>query len=728
MYKISIKNHRYQKDIDLIVKNINSFKEIVTPKLDVPNMEIEKERSLVWRFSTKIDTNLFEVGGFIIDIDQTSIAHIPISKRYELYLHKTHRDRFRLILPFDVTVQMNKAQYKSSFVQAMNELNIPSTEFDECSKSLLHWYVARREDKKLLRIKGETYHPVVPQIPTKASGVKLKSYNWKPIENLSYQEACTLLLRINAFYEYYKTKINWRIIKNNSCQTGLHDKKDKDISFNEPSLDNGYEANIYCYHTSCYDRLRERIGLAVNNDKIMSAIKNYTVLYLFLMVIENKLHLHQVEMLAVEPKLWPYLERLQNFSFDPKIDAPLWVRYLHDWAIVRCGLFYEYKDGVYNEVKETDMKHIYNYTVGTYICYRTGKKKSDTYINEMLNYVVSEAHHNNKIVEKEGGLAFKNTVMFLEGKKLTFHKHSPKFFITKKFDYDYNPNAKCPLWKKCLSQWFPKKEAVQIQILQEYFGYCLTYDQRFEKFLIIFGKSRGGKNTIAEVLLDLLGGSAADIKANLVPPKERSFMVGEKVLYLDETMECRSQNTVNILKKIVSTGPLDIRPLWAQKFDLYNKPKLFFTFNKPPDDLKIDNALRNRMLTLKATVTFEKNPNVNLKTDLKKEYSGILNWAIEGYNRLYENGKFTSYDDATRELYEAANECDTDLEDFLRTLEKRPYTATELRQLYVAETQDFKSNDTIGFGGKMRRLGYKKKSCRINEHGVDVVKKCYVIN
>src|SRR5262249_20330824 len=50
-----------------------------------------------------------------------------------------------------------------------------------------------------------------------------------------------------------------------------------------------------------------------------------------------------------------------------------------------------------------------------------------------------------------------------------------------------------------------KNDRPSIDLLQEWFGYCLTPDTRIQKMLMMIGPTRSGKGTIGRILRALVG-------------------------------------------------------------------------------------------------------------------------------------------------------------------------------------------------------------------------------
>ena len=80
----------------------------------------------------------------------------------------------------------------------------------------------------------------------------------------------------------------------------------------------------------------------------------------------------------------------------------------------------------------------------------------------------------------------------------------PAFFGLSAVSYDYCPFVGCRRWENFLDDLWGDATA-PVQLLQEWFGYCLLPDTSQQKILAINGPPRSGKSTITRVLRALLG-------------------------------------------------------------------------------------------------------------------------------------------------------------------------------------------------------------------------------
>jgi putative DNA primase/helicase len=100
-------------------------------------------------------------------------------------------------------------------------------------------------------------------------------------------------------------------------------------------------------------------------------------------------------------------------------------------------------------------------------------------------------------------VACQNGLLHIPSRKLL--SHTPEFFTLNAVPFSYQPNAAAPReWLLFLASLFGN-DAGAINVLQEIFGYCLSFDTQQQKMFLIVGPKRSGKGTIARVLTSLLG-------------------------------------------------------------------------------------------------------------------------------------------------------------------------------------------------------------------------------
>lgn len=222
---------------------------------------------------------------------------------------------------------------------------------------------------------------------------------------------------------------------------------------------------------------------------------------------------------------------------------------------------------------------------------------------------------------------------------------TPAFFTTCAVDYLFQDDqADCPRWKEFLHQLWPD-DPQSVQLLQEWFGYLLTPDTRQQKMLLLIGPMRSGKGTISRVARGVVG------EGNVCGPTLASLqtnfglwpLLGKTVAIVsDARLSGRSDQAV-ITERLLSISGED-----AQTIDRKNlepvTTKLLTRFmivsNELPRLQDSSGALAGRMLVLRLTKSFYGQEDRTLTDQLQLERNGILRWAIEGWKRLRERGRF----------------------------------------------------------------------------------------
>lgn len=239
---------------------------------------------------------------------------------------------------------------------------------------------------------------------------------------------------------------------------------------------------------------------------------------------------------------------------------------------------------------------------------------------------------------------------------------TPALFTINALDFDYDPNSEPPeRWIKFLEQLFGD-DLESVELLQEWMGYCLTGDTSQQKMLLLVGPRRSGKGTIGRIITRLVGAgnvvgpTTSSLAGNfgLQPLIEKSLAIvsdarfgGDSVGTVVERLLCISgEDTLTIDRKFLGSVSMKL----ATRF--------MFLTNELPRLNDASTALAGRFLVLRLSHTFYGNEDVTLTDQLLAELPGILLWAIEGWKRLRQRGRFVqpkSGEDAIRDMEDLAS-------------------------------------------------------------------------
>jgi len=211
--------------------------------------------------------------------------------------------------------------------------------------------------------------------------------------------------------------------------------------------------------------------------------------------------------------------------------------------------------------------------------------------------------------------------------------------------------AKIKRWLQFLDEIFPKKkEKVKIDVLQQFFGYCLLTDCRFAKSLWLVGGGNNGKSVVIDVLTGMLGeDNVSSISMHEVGERFRTYAMENKYANLsgETTRDAMGTDTY---KKLVSGDLVSAERKYGEVYQFRNFSKQIFSFNDPPVILDRSHGLARRIIVIEFLRRFlPKEEEHNLaKRLIKEEIDGIFIWALDGLLKLIRNDGFEGLEEVDK--------------------------------------------------------------------------------
>lgn len=229
--------------------------------------------------------------------------------------------------------------------------------------------------------------------------------------------------------------------------------------------------------------------------------------------------------------------------------------------------------------------------------------------------------------------------------------HDPRLFTTTALPFAYVPDADPPrAWLAFLqSVWGDDHES--IELLQEFFGYCLTADCSQQKIFLVVGPKRSGKGTIARVLRAVIG------EANCAGPTLASLgtnfglqpLIGKRVAIISDARLGNRTDKHALTERLCSISGEDVLTIDIKNRDAWTGAlgvRLIMFTNELPKIVDDSNALSSRFLVLRMTKSFFGKEDLSLANKLLAELPAILNWSLDGLERLKARGAFHQPDSA----------------------------------------------------------------------------------
>lgn len=221
---------------------------------------------------------------------------------------------------------------------------------------------------------------------------------------------------------------------------------------------------------------------------------------------------------------------------------------------------------------------------------------------------------------------------------------TPAFFNVAALDFDHDPAAPPPVhWLAFLQQLFGA-DAQAHALLQEWFGYCLTGDTAQQKMLLIVGPKRSGKGTIARVLRQLVGPGhvCGPTTSSLAGPFGLQPLLGKAVAVVSDA-RFAGDGILTVVERLLCISgedALTIDRKFLTSVTLKLPTRFVFLTNELPRLTDASGALAGRFMLLRLTESFYGREDHGLTMRLLSELPGILTWAIAGWQRLRERGRF----------------------------------------------------------------------------------------
>lgn len=204
---------------------------------------------------------------------------------------------------------------------------------------------------------------------------------------------------------------------------------------------------------------------------------------------------------------------------------------------------------------------------------------------------------------------------------------------------EWDSEAKCSRWERAVSEW-GESDPAWAELLGRWMGYCLLGSRRYARWLLMYGKIRGGKGTITGVMRKMIG-RAAFMSSSLEDLSNEFGMDGlerSKVLAVTEVNEVDSkagERVCRVLKNIVGQDPMtiNVKHQRQQRNVIVNAAPMLQS-NEIPVLPNKGRGLSGKMLVLPFEVSFEGKEDLGLEDDLEAEMQGIAVWAVRAGNRL----------------------------------------------------------------------------------------------
>jgi putative DNA primase/helicase len=216
-------------------------------------------------------------------------------------------------------------------------------------------------------------------------------------------------------------------------------------------------------------------------------------------------------------------------------------------------------------------------------------------------------------------------------------------------DYITKQTAVSPDWKQATPVFDRFLEEITTgdaelrRYLKRIAGYSLTGSTREEKLFFIYGRGKNGKTKFVEALRGAFGDYAVNasmdtfvVKRGERHPTDVARLVSARLVTASETDEGRQWDQA-LIQQMTGGDKLTARFMRQDFFEFMPQFTLLIIGNHAPNLASVDEAARRRLRII--PFRFQpKEPDEDLSDKLRKEWPGILAWAIDGARDWYTDG------------------------------------------------------------------------------------------
>jgi len=245
-----------------------------------------------------------------------------------------------------------------------------------------------------------------------------------------------------------------------------------------------------------------------------------------------------------------------------------------------------------------------------------------------------------KLNELNGYVNLQNGMLHVENREI--HPHSKDHFSTIQLPVKYDEKATCRRWHQFLDEIF-EADPERVQLVQEFMGYSLLPDTRYEKALLMTGEGSNGKSTLLSVWEHIIGEDnlCSVTLGNLQNEFHRVKLYG-KLLNIAAEVTHTTLEQADYFKRIVTGDTIDAAHKHKPVFHFRPFARLVFAMNRMPRIKDTSHGFYRRLLIVPFNRVFtEKEQDRQLRHKLIAEVNGIFQWALRGLDRLYDNDGFT---------------------------------------------------------------------------------------
>jgi len=373
-----------------------------------------------------------------------------------------------------------------------------------------------------------------------------------------------------------------------------------------------------------------------------------------------------------------------------------------------------YKIKTIRNDKEPEMwiysKGIYKPEARTYIRQFIRKLLETSYTNTFSNRVIDKIITDSYVEQSEffitediTKIPVGNGILNLKTRELEHYSDEYIFFSKLPVYYDDKIDFKDSNIDKFLHDILQDGE--DVKTIQEIFGYCLYRSNFLEKAFMFLGKGRNGKSKLNELIKRFVGAENCSgvTLEELEYDKFSAFNLMNKMVNLASDLSKTTLKKTGMFKKTTGNDFMTVSRKFLPSVNFINHAKMIFACNDLPMTYDESDGFWDRWDMIDFKYKFVDNPikEYEKKIDKRiidkltsdKEMSGLLNFALDGLDRLLKNGKLTkstSTKEMQRQWKRKSSSFNAFFEDYLEVSATGTVLVSDLNVSYFKYCEKYK--------------------------------------
>lgn len=241
-------------------------------------------------------------------------------------------------------------------------------------------------------------------------------------------------------------------------------------------------------------------------------------------------------------------------------------------------------------------------------------------------------------------ITVENGLLDVKTKELT--PHTPDIIHLSKINATYNPTKTCKKIQRFILEIINPSD---LPVIQEMFGYCLLKDYPLAKAFMFLGSGENGKSTLLNLFSVFLGEEniATPSLQTLLENRFASIELYGKLANVHADLPEKTLEHTGVFKMLTGKDIIHGEKKYRDPISFRNYAKLLYSANQLPSTNDRSLAFFRRWIIIEFPNQFPegaKGTKSNILDTLttKEELSGLLNWALEGLQRLLQHQQFSN--------------------------------------------------------------------------------------